>query len=95
METQLKFVSKEKAHEMIDKAPGRMILMITYNQEVGISDCGKYIRKKKGKKLVDRASAVVLVKSNPVIMLNLHSQFMDELSSSRKEKIVRLILLTG
>lgn len=93
METQLKFVSKEKARKMIDEIPGRKVLMITYNQKRGISDCGKYIRKKKGKMFVDRASTIILVRSNPVIMLKLHSQNMDVLPHHGRDNTVRSILL--
>ncbi len=73
MGTQLRKISKEEAHKLIDQAPSNSIMILTYNSNVGMSDTGKYVKKKKGKLLVDKANILVLAENNPIITLNLHS----------------------
>ena len=90
---QLRIVSKEEAHQLIDSAPGSMVMMIQYNCMLGISNNGKKIKKKKSKQCVDRSSVVVLSQSNPVIMLNLHNKFFSDFSEYKRENIVNSILL--
>ena len=50
MEKQLKFVGKEEAHKLIDKMPGDSVLILKYNNIIGMSDRGKYVKKKRSKK---------------------------------------------
>ncbi len=94
METQLRFVSKEEAHKLIDDAPGDGVLVLTYNQIIGVSDHGKYIRKKKSKKLVDKSVTVVLTDSKPVATLNLHNRLIKDFSEYHRENIVKTIMLS-
>jgi len=93
METQLKFVTKEEAHRLIDEAPGNGIMIIQYSSMLGISDQGRYIRKKKGKKYVDKSSVLVLAQNNPVAMLNLHQKYFSDFTCYERENIVKSILL--
>ncbi len=93
METQLKFVTKEEAHKLIDEAPGNGVMIIQYSCVLGISDQGRYIRKKKGKKYVDKSSVLVLAQNNPVAMLNLHQKYFSDFTSYERENIVKSILL--
>ena len=92
METQLKFVSKEEAHRIIDSIEGDGIFVLTYNSNKGISDNGKFIKKKKGNKYVDKAKTLVLSKSQ-VATLNLHDKLFSDLDECKREGIVRTILL--
>jgi len=85
-------ISKEEAHRLIDEIPGNSIMVLTYNRKVGISDNGKYIKKKKGKILVDKASVLVLAEKNPILTLNLHNKCIVDFSCYNKEKIDRSIL---
>lgn len=94
METQLRFVSKEEAHKMIDESPGEGVFIITYNGIIGLSDSGRYIRKKKGKKLVDKSPTIVLQKSNLVAKLNLHKNYFTEFDNYNREDTIKSILLT-
>ena len=55
MGMQLKFITKEEAHKLIDEMPGTRIMMLTYNSNIGISEDGRYIKKKCGKKYTDKA----------------------------------------
>lgn len=93
METQFKFVTKEEAHKMIDNVPGNNVLILTYDKRIGCSNNGEYIKKKKGKKLVDNACVLVLADSNPIITLNLHNSFFGDFSSYKKEDIFKSIML--
>lgn len=93
MITQLKFMSKEEAHKLIDEIPGKEILIIKYNGILGISDHGKLTKKRKGKKYIDKSSVVVLVQNNPVTTLNLHKKFFTDFSNYERENVVRAILL--
>lgn len=90
---QLKIVSKEEAHRLIDNAPGNEVMMIQYNCMLGISNCGKRIKKKKSKKYVDKSSMVVLSQNNPVTILNLYNKLLYGFSGGKKEDVVKSILL--
>lgn len=90
---QLKFISKEDAHKLIDEVPGDGIMILQYDNFCGISDTGKYIRKRKGKNYVDKASVLVLARNDPISMLNLHQRYFSDFSDYKREKIVRSILL--
>lgn len=93
MERQLRFVSKEEAHKLIDEAPGNEVLILTYNSVFGISNHGKYIKKKKSKKMIDKSTMLVLMDSRPVATLNLHDRIIKDLSSYNRENIVKTIML--
>lgn len=94
METQLKFVTKEEAHKLIDDIPGNGVMILTYKDDIGISDCGKYTKKKKGKRFVDKANILVLKSNSPIMTLNLHDKIFTDFSNYDREHIVRTILLT-
>lgn len=90
---QLKFVTKEEAHKLIDEVPGNEVLIIKYKGILGISDSGKFTKKKKSKRYIDRSSIVVLAQNNPVITLNLHKNYFNDFTDYKQENIVRTILL--
>ncbi len=50
MEMQLKRVTKEELHRMIDEVPEDELMVLTYKKNIGISDNGKLLKKKKTKK---------------------------------------------
>lgn len=93
MEKQFRFVSKEEAHQLIDAMPGDGVLILTFNNTIGLSDNGKYIKKNKSKKFIDRSKTLVLVDSRPILTLNLHDKFFKDLSKYNKEKIAKSIML--
>lgn len=93
MGKQYRIVTKEEAHKLIDASPGDVVMVMTYNSFCGISDNGKKVKKKKGKKLTDEASTIVLCENNPIITLNLHKKFFTDFSQADREKIVKSILL--
>lgn len=94
MEKQLRFVSKEEAHKLIDEVPGNGVLVLTYDNMVGISDKGRYIKKRKSKRLVDKSVTLVLTDSRPVVTLNLHDKIIRDFSGYDRENIVKTIMLT-
>lgn len=93
MEKQLRFVSKEEAHSLIDEMPGRNVLIMTYDNSIGISDHGKYIKKKRSKGYIDKSRTVVLIENRPIMMLNLHDKFIKDFSEYNRENIVISIML--
>ena len=52
-------IDKYEAHDFIDMAVGNKIMLLSFDKKKGISGSGKRIRKKKGKRLVDRASIII------------------------------------
>lgn len=44
---QLKRVSKEEAHKIIDEVPGNSLMVLTYDGIIGMSDYGKYMKKRR------------------------------------------------
>ena len=93
MEMQLRFVSKEEAHQLIDSISGNGVLIMTYDATDKISDHGKYVKKKKGKKYVNKSKTLVLVDSKPILALNMHNKTIKYLSTYNGENIVRSIML--
>lgn len=93
MEKQLRFVTKEEAHKLIDQMPGDSVLIMAYNNSIGISDMGKQIKKRRGKGYVDKSKTLVLVENRPIMMLNLHDRFIKDFSGYDREDIVRSIML--
>ena len=92
METQLSFVTKEEANQLIDSIEGDGIFVLTYNSKKGKSDNGKFIKKKKGDKYVDRANVLVLSR-NKVTTLNLHEKIFEDFEECKREGIVRTIMI--
>lgn len=75
MDTQLKYVTKEELHRMIDETPGDELMVLTYKKDTGISDTGKMIKKKKTKVFVDRAKILVLTETKPIRKVDLEGEF--------------------
>lgn len=91
----LKIVTKEEAYRLIDAIPGNTVMIIQYNGILGISDCGKKVRKWRGKRYIDRSSVVVLSQNDPISMLNLHEKYFNDISDydrDRTEKIKTILL---
>lgn len=91
MEKQLSFMTKEDAHKYIDSIPGDGVFVLTYSEKTGKSDNGKYIKKKKGNKLIDKAKVVVLSESQ-ITTLNLHDVFFNSFEEYKREGTIRTIL---
>lgn len=52
-------IDKYEAHGFIDGTLDNKIMLFSFDKAKGISDPGKRIRKKRGKRLVDRASIII------------------------------------
>lgn len=52
-------IDKYEAHSFIDGTLGNKIMLLSFDRKRGISGPGKRIRKKRGKRLVDRASIII------------------------------------
>lgn len=75
METQLRHVSREELHKMIDEIPEEELMVLTYRKDTGISDNGKKVKKKKTKILVDKATILILTESKPIRKVDLEGNF--------------------
>ena len=75
METQIRHVSREELHKMIDEIPEEELMVLTYRKDTGISDNGKKVKKKKTKILVDKATILILTESKPIRRVDLEGDF--------------------
>lgn len=75
METQLRHVSREELHKMIDEIPEEELMVLTYRKDTGISDNGKKMKKRKTKILVDKATILILTESKPIRRVDLEGDF--------------------
>ena len=75
MDTQLRYVTKEELHKMIDEIPGDELMVLTYKKDTGISDNGKMVKKKKTKVYVDKATIIVMSESKPIRKVDLEGNF--------------------
>ena len=91
METQLRKVSREELHRMIDEIPEEELMVLTYRKDTGISDNGKRMKKKKTKILVDKATILILTESKPIRRVDLEGDFSR--FSMNKHNIMKSILL--
>ena len=90
MGMQLKHVTKEELHKMIDEIPEEKLMVLTYKKDIGISDNGKMLKKKKTKKLVDKATLLIMTESNPIRKVDLEGNF--GLFDINRENMVKTIL---
>ena len=75
MEMQLKRVTKEELHKMIDEVQEEELMVLTFRKDTGISDNGKMLKKKKTKMLVDRATILMLSEQVPIKKVDLEGDF--------------------
>lgn len=87
----IRVVSKEEAHKLIDAEPGNKIMILSFVKESGISDNGKFLKKKKCKNIVEKSGTIILSSSFPIMKLDLHEGGLAEIE---KEDIVKSILLS-
>lgn len=91
MKTQLRRVSKEELHKMIDEMPEEEFMVLTYRKDTGLSDNGKKIKKKKTKILVDKATILILTENKPVRRVDLEGNFC-KFPCMNRENIIKTIL---
>lgn len=92
METQLRHVSREELHKMIDEIPEEELMVLTYRKDTGISDNGKRMKKNKTKILVDKATILILTESKPIRRVDLEGNF-GKFTSINRGNIMKSILL--
>lgn len=92
MEKQPKRVTKEELHKIIEELPYEEFFIIDYEKETGISNTGKFIKKKKTKQYVDKAKAIMMIDSKPVRRVNLEGNF-TRFPNINREHIIKSILI--
>lgn len=75
MNAQFKYVTKEELHKMIDEIPGDELMVLTYKKDIGISDNGKMVKKKKTKGFVDKATIIIMTETKPIRKVDLEGNF--------------------
>ena len=93
MEMQLKKVTKEEAHKMVDEVEGDTIFVLTYDKNIGISDNGKRVKKKKGKLMVNQSDLIILSEEEPVRTLSLYNNRHRLFDIFKRENIIKSIIL--
>ena len=91
MDTQLRCVTKEELHKMIDEMPGEELMVLTYKKDTGISYHRRMIKKKKTKVYVDKATIIMMSESKPIRKVDLEGNFFKFPSMS--SNIIKTILL--
>ena len=90
MEMQLRYISKEELHKMIDEIPEEKLMVLTYKKDIGISDNGKMLKKKKTKKLVNDSTLLILTE-NPIRKVDLEGNF-GLFKTINRENVIKTIL---
>ena len=93
MEMQLKKVTKEEAHKMVDEVEEDTIFVLTYDKNIGISDNGKRVKKKKGKLMVNQSDLIILSEEEPVRTLSLYNNQHRFFDIFKRENIIKSIIL--
>ena len=91
MKMQLRYISKQELHKMIDEIPEEKLMVLTYKKDIGISDNGKMLKKKKTKKLVDKATLLIMTESNPIRKVDVEGNF-GVFKTINREKVIKAIL---
>lgn len=92
MEMQLKKVTKEQAHRMIDEVEGDTVFILSYNKNEGVSNNGKHVSKKKGNKVVSQSDEIELFENELTKVLNLYKEHKC-FDIFNRDNIVKTILL--
>lgn len=94
MKSQLRQMTKtkEELHKMIDEIPEDELMVFTLKKDIGVSDNGKKLKKKKTKKLVDKATILILTEQKPIRKVDLEGNF-SKFPSIKRENIIKTILL--
>ena len=92
METQLRYVTKEELHKMIDEIPEDELMVLTYKKDMGISDNGKMVKKKKTKILVDKATIIIMTETKPIRKVDLEGDFY-KFPNIKRNNLIKSILL--
>ena len=86
-----RYMSKEELHQMIDELPYEEVMVITYREDTGISDNGKFLGKKKTKNLANKANVIIITESKPTRKVDLKGDF--GIFPMNKAKIIKSILI--
>ena len=86
-----RYMSKEELHLMIDELPNEEVMVITYREDTGISDNGKFLGKKKTKNLANKANVIIITESKPTRKVDLKGDF--GIFPMNKTKIIKSILI--
>ena len=93
MGMQLKKVTKEEAHKMVDEVKGDAIFILSYSKDKGVSNNGKHISKKKGKNVISKSDEIELFETELTKTLSLYKPSHGWFDIFNRDNIVKMILL--
>ena len=91
MDSQIKYISKEELHKMIDEFPEGEFMIMTYDKDKGISDNGKMVNKNKTKILANKSTLIILTEGKPIMKVDLEGDFGGLFNKNRN--IIKSILI--
>lgn len=91
MKMQPRYMTKEELHKMIDEIPEEELMVLTYKRNMGISDNGKMLKKKKTKILIDKSTVIILTETDPLRKVDLEGNFYR--LPIIRENVIKSILL--
>ena len=89
MRKELSITSKREAEHLIDNVKNKKIYILKYNKEKGLTVNKSFVRKKMGKKYIDKAQMLILSKDK-IITLNC---YYSTLMNKRKMKNIMYTIL--
>lgn len=91
------FVTKEEAIKKIQELPDNAVFVLTFDFDKGngISDCGKYIDKPHGEKLIGEAVTRVFSGNEYMSQINLYNILQTDIKNIKPEGLMKTILLRG
>ena len=92
MEKQPKRVTKEELHKIIEELPYEEFFIMDYEEKTGVSNAGKFVKKKKTKQYVDNAKVIIMIDSKPVRRVDLKGNF-AKFPNINREHIIKSILI--
>jgi hypothetical protein len=74
---QCKSISKEEAYQIIDSIKHRKIIRLTYDDTIGMSDNGQWVRKRMVKRDIKKCRRITLNDQNPVVTMSVYDDDRD------------------
>lgn len=90
MKSQLRQMTKEELHKIIDDTHGDKVMVLTLRKDSGISKKGKMLKKRRLKNFINKAKNIILFEAKPIRRIDLEGNFSR---FSKRKIIIKTILL--
>lgn len=95
MGMQLRFEKKEEVINLINSLPEDRIAIVNFDGIIGISGKVRHVKKKRSKRMINKAKTIVLCEDDLVTMINLHKTIFTDLNKPIREDTIKSILLAN